>query len=204
MCSTFHSAKGGQTVQRRVKTGDGQWTTMTVPIPTVLSNYNKWVNFFFSGSSQKNCAVVIIFYILTVFFLENSMGGVDTSDALIGLYSVVKKIRKWYRTIFFHFVDIAVVNTYIIHQQLAAMQNKRAKTQSEFWEALVQELVDWVPPHAAPASHLSAGHTPKHITPSSKCKQRCRMCHQKTPVICCRCDVPLCFLPKRECFSRCH
>ncbi|RXN29562.1 piggyBac transposable element-derived 4-like protein [Labeo rohita] len=97
MCSSLHSANGGQTVQRRVKTGDGQWTTMTIPIPTVVSDYNK------------------------------SMGGVDTSDALIGLYSAARKTRKWYSTIFFHFVDIAVVNAYIIHQQLAATQNKRAK-----------------------------------------------------------------------------
>lgn len=166
---------------------------------------------------QTFFADVFIFYVLTFVywyaFLHRHMGGVDISDALIGYYSVLRKTRKWYRSLFFHFVDIAVVNAFIIHQQLAAMQSKRAKNQREFREALVQELADWMPPPDAPvapappdapAPHHPAGHTPKHIKPSSKVRRRCRMCHQKTPVICSVCDLPLCFVPKRDCFSRWH
>ncbi|KAI2645260.1 PiggyBac transposable element-derived protein 4 [Labeo rohita] len=158
MCSSLHSANGGQTVQRRVKTGDGQWTTMTIPIPTVVSDYNK------------------------------SMGGVDTSDALIELYSAARKTRKCCQR---------------IHNPPAAGCNAKQEGK-EFREALIQEFADWMPPPAPPASHNSAGHTPKHITPSSKYRRRCKMCHQKTPVICCGCDLPLCFLPKRDCFSGWH
>ncbi|CAM4685309.1 unnamed protein product [Leuciscus chuanchicus] len=126
---------------------------------------------------------------------------------------LLRKNRKGYHSFFFDFVDIAVVNAFIIQQQLAAMQSKRAKNLKELREALVQELADWVPPPDAPvasaapdapAPHHPAGHTPKHIKPSSKARRRCRMCHQKSPVICGVCDLPLCFIPKRDCFSRWH
>lgn len=136
------------------------------------------------------------------------MGGVDVSDALIGYYTALQKTRKWYHTFFYHFLDIAVVNSFIIHQQLAALQNKRAKNQREFREALVCELADWMPPPAppaAPASHRSACHRPKHIAQSKRASRRkCRACHKKTPVICSACDVALCFLPHRDCFNNWH
>lgn len=41
MCSSFHSANGDRTVQRRVKTPDGKWTEKTVPIPAAVLDYNK-------------------------------------------------------------------------------------------------------------------------------------------------------------------
>lgn len=129
------------------------------------------------------------------------MGGVDVSDGLIGYYTVLQKTRKWYHTFYYHFLDIAVVNYSIIHQQLAALQNKRAKNQREFREA--------APPtpatSAAPASHHYARHRPKHIAQSKRASRRkCRACHKKTPVICSACNVALCFLPHRDCFNNWH
>lgn len=66
MCSSFHSANGDRTVQRRVRTRQGEWTEVIVPIPSAMSDYNK------------------------------NMGGVDLSDALLGYYTVLHKTRKWY------------------------------------------------------------------------------------------------------------
>ncbi|KAK9969977.1 hypothetical protein ABG768_028118 [Culter alburnus] len=140
MCSTFHKAYEGNTVQRRVKDNDGQWF----------------------------------------------MGGVDLSDALIGFYNVLHKTQKWYQTFFYHFVDIAVVNAFILHQHLARAIKEKPLTQKAFRETLVLELAGLESRKAAPQA------------------SNCRLCHQKTPVMCATCEVPLCFLPKRDCFNDWH
>ncbi|KAI7790041.1 putative piggyBac transposable element-derived protein 4-like [Triplophysa rosa] len=125
-------------------------------------------------------------------------------------HAVLRKTRKWYRSLFLHFVDIGVVTAFILHQQLAASQNQRAKTQREFREALVLELADWMPassgldapPATVPQSMPTAGHhRPRH---ANETRRRCRVCHQKTAVYCHYCDLFLCFKPSRDCFNNYH
>lgn len=136
------------------------------------------------------------------------MGGVDLSDALISFYTVLHKTRRWYRSFFYHFVDIAVVNAFILHQQMAKMNNQKPLTQKAFREALVAELGGTGPasapaqirPTLSPYSHL-----PKYISGDSSIgRRKCKMCSYKTPVMCVTCDVPLCFVPKRDCFTSWH
>ncbi|XDV25651.1 hypothetical protein PO909_029533, partial [Leuciscus waleckii] len=163
MCSTFHKAYEGDTVQRRLKNKDGQWSQVHVPIPGAVLDYNRF------------------------------MGGVDLSDALIGYYKVLHKTWKWYRTFFFHFVDIAVVNAFILHQHKA------------FRETLVLELAGLESRTAAPPSSNDACHNPTYITEDSTAgRRKCKLCRQKTPVQCATCEVPLCFLPKRDCYNDWH
>ncbi|XP_042567623.1 piggyBac transposable element-derived protein 4-like [Cyprinus carpio] len=173
MCSTFHKAFNGDSIKRNVKGADGVWALQDFPVPPAVLDYNK------------------------------HMGGVDLSDALIGYYTVLHKTQRWYRSFFFHFVDIAVVNAFILHQHMAKMKNQKPLTQKAFREKLVSQLASPRPKVRATLTPYS--HLPKHISgDSTSGRRKCKMCHNKTPVMCVTCDVALCFIPKRDCFTRWH
>ncbi|KAK0149887.1 hypothetical protein N1851_009334 [Merluccius polli] len=70
LCSTIHPVYSGDTVERWSKTGDGPQQKISVPRPTSVTEYNKY------------------------------MGGVDTSDQMIGTNSVHRKTRRWPTTVF--------------------------------------------------------------------------------------------------------
>lgn len=57
------------------------------------------------------CPDVLISY-------NNNMNNVDVFDQLKAAYGMNRKSRKWWHRLFFHFIDMAIVNSFILHQQL--------------------------------------------------------------------------------------
>ncbi|XP_062375621.1 piggyBac transposable element-derived protein 4-like [Sardina pilchardus] len=201
MCSTIHKAHGEETVQRNMKDAEGQWAKESIAIPPAIQDYN------------------------------TNMGGVDLSDALISYYNVRRKTKRWHRVFFNHFVDIAIVNAFILHKELARAKGQRVMTQKEFRETLVLELQKAGAParvkHSGPqflSKHgdacpdagraggagkgvpVPAGlHLPKYFTPDSTIgRARCVLCSLKTPLGCTVCNKALCFVPGRQCFNLWH
>ncbi|CAL1596266.1 unnamed protein product [Knipowitschia caucasica] len=185
ICSTIHPAYTGKTVRRRFKETVDNWVTKDIPCPQPIMDYNKY------------------------------MGGVDLSDQLIQYYSVHHTTKRWYRTLFFHFMDIAATNAYLLHKELSQEKGDKPMTHRGFLEELTAQLCGvsvMVPPVKAPAQHL-----PVAISEQEDLKKRasygrrsCAHCRetrhkrQATPWKCLACDVALCLIADRNCFQEWH
>ncbi|TDH06475.1 hypothetical protein EPR50_G00113700 [Perca flavescens] len=169
LCSTLHSAHAEDTVQKRVKGADGQWQLKDVSVPPVVKDYNR------------------------------CMGGVDLSDALIGYYKVLHKTQRWYKTLFYHFMDIAIVNAFLLQKDLAIGKGEVPLHQKAFRETLAVELAEAGSSSTAtpgpPPAPRGAHHRPVYISGHSTAgRLKCRQCHAKTPVKCSTCGIPVCFV----------
>ncbi|KAJ0009429.1 hypothetical protein NQD34_001131 [Periophthalmus magnuspinnatus] len=178
VCSTMHTAHGQETVERRVKDDTGCWTVKDVPIPPAIKDYIKHT------------------------------GDVDLSDALIGYYEVLHRTKKWYKTFFYHFVDIAIVNAFILYKEHCGSKGKTPMPQKAFRETLVLELAEAGVIRTQQEEGSREGHHRLvHINPGGGMTQgrlKCRKCHAKTSVKCSTCNIPLCFQPQRDCYSDWH
>lgn len=157
-------------------------------------------------SAQVPCPDAVVDY-------NQHMGGVDLSDALIGYYTVLHKTMEWYKTFFYHFVDIAVVNAHILHKEIINTKADGTKplSQKAFREKLLLEMLEF-----ARDSDPTPPATPTTCMPqyygedATKGRKHCRKCFAegnkrvKTPVYCRKCKVPLCLTSKKNCFADWH
>ncbi|XP_008434350.1 piggyBac transposable element-derived protein 4-like [Poecilia reticulata] len=153
---------------------DGRWTRKEIPVPPAVKDYSR------------------------------CMGGVHISDAPTGYHQVLQKTRKWYKTLFFHLVDIAVVNAFLLHKEQCKLVGVGPLAQKAYRETLADQLMDLGPKRSAsaalPAPRLQ--HRLTYITQDRTAgRRRCRMCQFRTAV---KCDKPLCFVPTRDCYNRWH
>ncbi|XP_012992049.4 piggyBac transposable element-derived protein 4-like [Esox lucius] len=183
MLTTLHKAFNNDCASRRVKDSTGAWIRKDVPIPVCVKDYNA------------------------------NMGGVDLSDALIGYYQVLHKSMKWYKTFFYHFLDIAIVNSFILHKEMAKLKGQTPLSQLDFRKKLVLEIAEL-------GAHMNGTtistppprgkrHYPVHL-PKDK-RMNCKYCttFRQKPKIKCRmfcpkCKFAFCFLGERECFKEYH
>ena len=185
LCSTVHSAHSGIKCTRNCRDERGNWTRLTFQCPTPVAEYNRW------------------------------MGGVDLSDQLIQYYSVSHKTMHWYRTLFFHFVDIATTNAYILHKELCG-KTATPMTHRSFMQELCAQLCGVsvkMEPKPPTLTHIPVAINPD-ADPSRKATQgrkKCQHCKQargdkskSTPFKCAACDVPLCVIVDRNCFNDWH
>lgn len=168
------------------------------------------------------------------FFSPRNVGTVEPSNFITGHYRVLHKPKKWYQCVFYHLLDIAVENAFILHELVAQRKKQKALTRKSFLETLVLELTEMdaenrsecapvslalpvapissslstpvsTPPTPPESSLPEVSHRPKHFVPDSTVgRRKCKLCQLKTPVMCVTCDVPLCFQPKRDCFNQWH
>jgi hypothetical protein len=63
--------------------------------------------------------------------------GVDRSDQELPYYSFSRKTIKWWKKLFFHLFDLAVVNAHILHRK----SNKKKMLPEMFYEKFAKGLI---------------------------------------------------------------
>ena len=149
------------------------------------------------------------------------MGGVDTGDQLESYYGFSHRTLKWWRRLFFHLIEMAVVNAYILYL-LTPCTGKRmthAQFRVELAKGMLMEsttATDEPPrgphPDPNPPSHrLTGRHFPGRLGPTASGRQNrpdCIVCSRKkgrgrkaTTYECKQCSLPMCVVP---CFELYH
>ncbi|KAF7217546.1 uncharacterized protein [Nothobranchius furzeri] len=148
----------------------------------------KWDFFVCEGRSQK---------------LRN---GPSEVSFLQDYYKVLHKKQKWYKIFFFHFMDIAFVNAFVLYKEHTMRRGDVPFIQKEFREALALELAGAGSSITDESESVVPGkHLPVYISGNSSARRlRCRHCQAKTPIKCTTCKTALCFVPGRDCYNAWH
>ena len=153
---------------------------------------------------------------------NKNMGGVDTGDQLLSYYGFSHRTLKWWRRLFFHLIDLAIVNAYILYL-LSPCSGRRlthAQFRIELAKQLLMETVEESTaeqqrgPHSnpnPPSSRLTGRHFPGKVSPTASGRQSrpdCVVCSRKkgrgrvsTTYKCKQCHLPMCVVP---CFELYH
>ncbi|KAL4126483.1 hypothetical protein QTP88_010705 [Uroleucon formosanum] len=66
------------------------------------------------------------------------MGGVDLMDSLIGWYRIIMRTKKWYKKIFYHLLDMTVVNSWLMYKKITGNTMPLAKFRESLSVTLMQ------------------------------------------------------------------
>ena len=70
------------------------------------------------------------------------MLGVDKLDQLISYYSFTHKSVKWWRKVFFWLIEVAVVNSYVIHKENREKNKEKPLTHLAYRRSLIDVLTE--------------------------------------------------------------
>ena len=150
---------------------------------------------------------------------NKGMIGVDRQDQMLACFPLMRKCMKGYRKIFFYLFDMALFNSFILHNKI---NNEKRQGYAEYKVKIAELLLENTPlPNYNRKGQLSNGdlplrlqaqqwsHFPKHIdpTPSNQHpKRRCVVCtkhkqRRETTWECKKCKIAL-HVP--TCFERYH
>lgn len=138
-----------------------QWEKVDVQKPKLIESYNAYMN------------------------------GVDRSDQFLAKNNLLRKCLRWWKTLFFHMIDIAAVNSFILfqeyrksHPDIQALQRPASFALLDFREELVRNLLELEeysnPPifRNGKQKDLSVYST-EHIPLFSETRKNCKVCYKQ-------------------------
>ena len=147
--------------------------------------------------------------------------GVDRSDQLIGLYNVGRRSKKWWKRVFSHILECAILNAYVldshIHPLEHALRGRRKRDFLTFRLQLAEELIGGFSSRKRAGRRASGehqnlqrlkvdlGHWPQQSAKSRSCVVcNATKTRHETSIVCSVCKVHLCIHGSRECFKKYH
>jgi len=156
---------------------------------------------------------------LSVLKYNENMGAIDKTDMLLSSIECVRKTIKWYKKLFFHLIDLSLLNAYSSYKTVTGKHLPLASYQFQ----LIREILTKyskksdMNKRGRPRSsdtvipmRLTDRHFPSTVPPTSKKanpQRRCFVCQKlknkrkDTTFMCKECDVGLCPAP---CFEVYH
>lgn len=159
------------------------------------------------------------------------MGGVDFLDSLIGKNKIKMRTRKWYLRIFYHLIDMTIVNSWILYRKVSKANQQKHLTLVQFRmevadclcragmhqgskrgrpsaTAMEQQIV--AKKKKGPTAYIppkdvrtdGIGHWPLYTSDRTRCKKPA--CKKLTYVKCSKCGLHLCFNKDSNCFYEFH
>ena len=153
---------------------------------------------------------------------NTNMSGVNKSDQLINKYNTLRKTHRWWKTLFFHFVDAVRVNSFVLfnvlrakYLDIAKLQRPKTYNQLDFTVELIKEIVGVqkdqdVPLFQAKSPPPVQSTTSHPIIPTHGKSRNRILCwartgeEKKTIVKCGTCGKHLCFQSSRNCLLEYH
>ena len=164
---------------------------------------------------------------------NSKMGGVDLCDRMLAYYRIKTRTKKWTVHVIMHFIDLALVNSWILYQRDAKVLKLPRKDVYQFLPfkldvaqtylaAVDDEAVhssgdtsDEEPPAkrrrtrtveipAVPQRTAAAKHLPEMTEVNNSMRYRMHGCRGKSKVRCVACNIFLCMRADRNCFLKFH
>ena len=162
------------TVRRKSTDRSGRFSMADVPLPSAIKFYNKF------------------------------MGGVDLSDQLIGYHRILRQTKKYWKTLFYHLLEISITNAFILHKWLMMMKGGSAPTNRSFQDQVVLDIIgEYSKAYVAPVNSYKICHG---STAYDGKRRRCGICHSLTSRLCpdCPFSPALCQSVRKDCHGVWH
>ena len=161
---------------------------------------------------------------------QKYMRGVDKGDQMIGLYNVGRRSKKWWRRLFSHVIECAILNSYILESYARplehALRGRSKRDYLKFRIELATQLIGGFSSHKRRGRrqsdesmqqerlNLSLGHFPVQASKKLDCivcrtkreklhLSRAELRHESI-IKCSHCNVHLCVHRDRPCFTKYH
>ena len=143
---------------------------------------------------------------LAIHMYNHFMNGVDTSDQMLACHNISRKCYCWWKTLLFHLIDIAVVNSFLLferyheqHREVEVLRQLNNYSIVDYREALVRQICGFEEYDAPPAYVRAPPGTSQfetaHMPMVSDVRRNCAVCYREgrgQMRVTTYCNVPQC------------